>query len=170
MATTNIKYATAASLTMSSWSTDLLDTEFAGTNIVDNTGTTELFVDVLVGGSIQVHATTGPAAGKTFNIYVYGQYSDTATDIGGAIGALFGATEDAEQTSGTDIEELNLVLLKVVATEAVNKTYHWGPVSIANAFGGTMPKKWGLIGYNNTGGALGGLATAEYIGVEYETA
>jgi hypothetical protein len=35
----------------------------------------------------------------------------------------------------------------------------WGPFSIAQAFGGVMPRKWGIVLYNGTGAALNATQT-----------
>ncbi|KKL52593.1 hypothetical protein LCGC14_2283920, partial [marine sediment metagenome] len=57
-----------------------------GLKIDDDTASTN-YVDVLLGGVLELDATT-PVAGDTMDIYICGQYSETATDMTGAIDAL----------------------------------------------------------------------------------
>lgn len=172
MAETKIKYAADAALTVTNWGTGLANGEYALSSVVDNSS--DLFLDALVGGTIAASTVTGGpiVAGDTFDVYVVAQYSDTATDIGGAIDALLGwGNEEAEDTA---FVKANLVLLASLHVQATTpdttQDLHFGPVGIAQLFGGIMPKKWGLILHNNSAATLGAGSDANYIGITYETA
>lgn len=171
MATTNIAYAADSALTVTNWSTGLAAGQYALSSVVDNSS--NLYIDALVGGDIAADTTTGTlAAGETFDIYVIAQYSDTATDIGGGIDALLGwGNEEAEDTA---FVKANMQLLTSIHLESTTpdttQDYHFGPIGIAQFFGGVMPKKWGLVLHNNTGATLGSGSSANYIGIEYTTA
>jgi hypothetical protein len=53
-----------------------------------------------------------------------------------------------------------------------NKVYRWGPYSVANAFGGFMPSRWGVWIVHGTGVNLNATAANHevvYIPVRYES-
>lgn len=166
---TTITHAADAALTITNWGTGLAAGQFALSSVVDND--TTAYVDVLVGGGIAFNTDTGTiVAGDTYDIYVLAQYSDTATDIGGGIDALLGwGNEEAEDTSWI---KNNLILLTSVspqsATPDTTQIAHWGPIGLAQFFGGVMPKDWGLALHNNTtDSTLGAGSTANFIGITY---
>jgi hypothetical protein len=123
------------------------------------------YVDMLIGGTVVSGAGT---ANATFNIYAAATHSDTASDIGGAIGGLIPLTSVAV-TDGTEFISENLILLAVVSIGAAPaaRTLHWGPVSIAAAYGGVMPNNISLLLHNDSGATSGAGATADYIGIQY---
>ena len=166
MAESKIKYASATNLTVTSWGTGLAAGQYGFSAIVDNT--TNLYMDALVGGLLEVGTTT-PAAGDTLDIYVYGMYDEaTSTALTGAIDALYAGT-DTEETEGTDFIIENMKFLTSVTAES-NVGFHWGPESIAQLFGGVMPPKWGLVLHNNGSATMAAGSLAEYIGITYTSA
>ena len=172
MAETKTKYGADVAITVTNWSTGLANGQFALSSVVDNE--TNLYMDVMVGGDIAFStATGGPiVAGDTMDIYIAAQYSDTATDIGGAIAGLLGwGNEEAEDTA---FVKANLTLLDSVSPQATTpdttQDLHFGPIAIAQFFGGVVPKKWGLILHNNTAATLGSGSTANYFGITYTSA
>ena len=166
MAILTTTYAADAALAVTAWTTTLAAGETATSAIFANGSTN--YVDVLIGGALALDATT-PVAGDTMDIYISGQYSDTATDMGGAIDALYGA--GGEEVVDTSFVRANLTLLAVVSVEATTpataQTYHWGPVSVAAAFGGVMPKNFMLALHNNTAGAIAAGCDVNTIGITY---
>jgi hypothetical protein len=63
-------------------------------------------------------------------------------------------------------------LLDLITLPTSAGIYTFGPCSIANAWGGTMPRKWGVWLFNNgTGAALDATAgnfVAQYTPVKYQ--
>ena len=170
MATTNIAYAADEAIAVTAWGTGLAATQYASSAMFDNT--TNKYVDVLVGGILELDATT-PVAGDTLDIYVSGNYQTaTATDMGGGIDALFDAA--TEEVADTAFNPLNLTFLTSVAVEATTPAtaqgYHFGPVSIAAAFGGTMPQKFFLVLHNNTAGTMAAGSNVNAVGITYTSA
>lgn len=159
MATTNIAYASAGTITITQ--TSLANASWRQSTVVDNT--TNLYVDALVGGSIQVG--TSPTSGEWIGIYAYGTYDGTNYTAGCS-------GSDAAYTA--DGEEGLLKLLTVITVDATSdQDYVWGPVSVAAAFGGVMPSKWGIVVRNETDvttNATGTNNEAQYIGITYTTA
>ena len=119
--------------------------------------------DILVGGFVSITSGT-IVAGDTVNVYVTGQYSDTATDMGGGINT--GLAADTLITDETDFMKANLTLLAVISLEAgaVAQDYHWGPVAVAGAFGGVLPENVMFVYENDSAGATDDI-TIDYVTV-----
>lgn len=170
MAETKMKYGGDVALAVTAWVTSLLTQEWATSAIFDNTAS--LFMDVEVGGIIEGDTVTGIiAAGESFDIYILGQFSETATDMGGGINALLDAA--AEQVEDVDFVKANLTLLVSLLVEPtapdVDQGYTFGPIGIAQFFGGVMPKFCMLLLHNNTGASLGPGSAVNTRGITYDT-
>lgn len=123
---------------------------------IDNT--TNLFLDAEVYLALKLQAGT-PASDKTINVYAYGSmdgtnYTDNAT----------GSDAGVTLRSPT-----NLRLLASIATpDAGALTYKYVIGSVAAAFGGVLPPKWGIVVENRTNitfDATGGNHTTQYRGI-----
>ncbi len=107
---------------------------------VDN-GTNN-FIDALVGGIV----TTGTTpTGTKINVYAYGAVGDATQYSGSATGS------DAAYGSGTGQIKENLFLVGVITVDATGEAYEVGPFSVASAFEGVLPVKWGVVFENLTG-------------------
>lgn len=157
MATRKIAYSAATAITLTQ--TSLASGGWRQGTAVDNSS--NLYLDCLVGGSTQIGAVT---VNGTIEIYAYGSWDGTLYTAG-----LTGT--DGTITWGTSSGVLgynDLVPLGVANTEGTddNDDRPWGPFSIAAAFGGRVPQKWGIVIKNNTGLALH--ATGTNNAVKYE--
>lgn len=159
MATISMNYSTAQTVTITL--TSLGDGAWRQSASVDN-GTNK-YIDAHLGGSIQVGTT--PTDGTTIDVYAYGTYDGT-NFTGGASGS------DAAYTA--DGEEDELRLIQVITVDATSdQDYVFGPISIAQAFGGVLPETWGIIVENNTGAALNATGTnneIQFFGIKYDSA
>jgi hypothetical protein len=167
MTTTTINYVSVDTITITQ--TSLADGGYRSSAAVDNT--TNKYMDALVGGLTQIGAV---AADGTFSVYAYGSFDGTNYTAGldGADGTITWGTTPS--TTGAD-GYLNLPLLGTVSVDTAedNKDVRWGPFSIAAAFGGVMPKKWGIVIKNSTGisfHATGTNNTVKFQGVKYDAA
>jgi len=169
MATVNVAYAAQAALTVTAWTTTLAAGEFATSAIYDNTS--NLYVDVLLGGGLAT-AGTSAAAGETMDVYIVPIYNTvTDTDAQGAIGAALGAGgEEAEDVAfvKANMKLLESVNLEVTAPTTA-QTYHWGTKSVVAALG-HMPPRFMLMLHNNTGAAMAAGCDVNTIGVTYTSA
>jgi hypothetical protein len=86
------------------------------------------------------NSSSGPAI-----IYAYGSTDDNTSYSGGASGS--------DASYSTDASPPNLVYLGTVNVSS-SAAVQSQPFSIARAFGGVVPKYWGIVVYNVTGGAL----------------
>ena len=172
MAVTKITYAADAAVTVTTWGTGLANGEFAVSAVIDNSSS--LYVDAYIGGDIAVStATGGPiVAGDSMDLYVIGQYSDTSTDLTGAIAALLGyGNEEAVDVAFIKANLKLVVSIQVqIATPDTTEDLHYGPEGIAQHFGGVMPKKWAIILHNNTAATLGSGSNLNVVGITYTTA
>lgn len=166
MATANIAYAAAASVTITV--TSLADGGYRESTAVDNSS--NKYVDALVGGKVQIGAV---GADGTFSIFAYGSYDGTEYTAGvtGSDGTITWGTTG---TTGVD-GYLNLPLLGVVSVDTTddNDDVRWGPFSVAQAFGGVLPTKWGVIIKNSTGTAFHATGTnneCQFQGITYTIA
>lgn len=169
MATVNVAYASAASITM-----DLANlasssgfTSGRESNEIDNT--TNKYMDCLVKGRISVGTT--PTVNTVIAVYVWGSDVSLATV---SIDVLDGV-DSAESLTNTGI----LNALRWGASVAVPATtsdiaYEILPFSVASRFGGIIPKFWGLYVAHSTGVNLRNTAvntnSLEYVGITYTVA
>lgn len=135
-------YGADAAITITSLNS-LANNGAAGGLAVDNS--TTLAEDALVSAVIATGASVGATANANIAvIYAYGS-TDGTNYSDGVTGA------DAAQTLTSPP---NLRTIGVVATPAASTTYRGGPFSVARAFGGVLPKKWGIVVVNGSGGAF----------------
>lgn len=127
---------------------------------LDNSATLDA-IDVMVGGKFTTGTT--PTTGRQIEVWAYGCYDGTEFS-GSATGSDANLTPD---------EKTNMRLLTIIPTVATSdKAYKWGPFSIAQAFGGSMPVKFGVFVVHNTGvnpNGTGGNHEVVYTTVKYES-
>lgn len=114
------------------------------------TDTTKNVVDTQVRVTVTVGAIT-PSASTVINIYAYGSI-DGATWPGGASGAeVIDGTDKALTVSslGNGLRFLGQLLAHTASIAHTSE-----PFSIASAFGGVVPQKWGVVIQNQTAVAL----------------
>jgi hypothetical protein len=126
---------------------------------VDNSSA--LAVDAHVGGTLITTATT--TANTQIQVWAFGSFDGTVYSAG-ASGSDAGFTPD---TGAKNLMKL-LTVIPNITTTAV--TYVWGPFSVAQAFGGTMPIKWGIYYVQNTGTSIAAGCSTKYETVKYQSA
>lgn len=114
--------------------------------VIDNSS--NLFVDALVQLQIRT-GSSGVSATGSVNIYAYATVDGGTTYTDPATGSNAGVTLPA-----ADLR--NVKLIGVMYLIANSTTYKSAPLSVAQAFGGILPEKWGIIIENKTGAALSG--------------
>lgn len=169
MTTTTIKYSYASEVAITC-GLDGLDTQTAQqSTVVDNT--TNRYLDALV--QLVLQTTSGTLATVAPCVYVYayawseGQgshYTDNCTGSDGSF-ALPGNNERVSLPS-------NLKTVQAIPYNvAANTVMYSQSFSIAAAFNGILPPKWGIVVYNRTGLVLSGTLgqqvnnIASYVGV-----
>lgn len=167
MATSNIAYGTTTAIAVTS-ADSLGDGSWCSSALVDNSSS--LNIDAVVGGSLQIGT---PTADGSIDIYVAGSWDGTEFTAGVDAGdaAITWGTTGSTHVNG----EFDLPLLASVSVAGTddNNDVVFGPFSIAQAFGGTMPKEFCIVIENNTGAALHATGTnnhLEYTGITYTSA
>lgn len=113
-------------------------------NSVDNNS--NLFRDAMVMVKVKNHATSAPTGDKAVYFYVWG-----TVDVAGSLFPDQVTGSDAAITidNPTHLKPLGTVLFTAAA-----QTKKAGPWSVAAAFGGRLPQKWGIVADNRTGFTL----------------
>lgn len=157
-------YGTASDLTITLASLASDTNLLAGRESAAVDNTTTLGLDWLVSGKIT--SGTSPTAARQIEVWAVGSWDGTSWPD------VFDGTESAETVTSSDIKNSICRLVAVMATSATsNVAYHFGPVSIASAFGGVVPPKFVLFAVHNTGVALNATAGNHQIRLQptYET-
>jgi len=160
MADIKSKYGTSGqtiSITINSLTNDAKRESTA----VDNGA--DCYLDALVQLRIATNTTAASTEDKCVYVYAYGttdggtNYSGNASGSDGAFGADPQALE-------------NCRLIGVIYAPAQNKIYESDLMSVASAFGGLLPARWGIIVHNKTGQTLkSGDCSAFYQGIHTQS-
>lgn len=124
---------------------------------IDNI-TTNHYVDAMVYvKGIAGHASTAPTVGQYIGLWVWGSKESLATT---AIDTLDGT--DSAETLGhvAVLNSLKLAAAPAVTVATAGLVYYIQPFSVAQLFGGIMPKFWGLYLAHNHTGALAAAQSA----------
>ena len=168
MATVTPNYAASATVTIGLATTPLASstTVVREGTVIDNT--TNKYDDALLSGKITVGTT--PTSGTPIYVYVYAILDDTPTYPD----TLAGSDADRTLTSvGVGQGFLKVAAVLNVDSTTSNRAYAFGPIAVAQFFGGVLPLKWGVAVSNQSGVALNstaGLHFIKYIGVKYDVA
>ena len=122
------------------WQSDLFD------------NTTTLAVDVLIGGSVTCGTT--PTTSTYIFVYVWAEIAPGGPVRPDSFGTA--AATRSVTTDGTSANFLRLAAGMQVDSSASIRAYWFGPVSVAQLFGGTLPSKWGFWIVHNSGVNLNG--------------
>lgn len=147
----NIKYSSNTQITMDLSALAASATFIAGveSNEIDN-ATTNKYIDAIVRGLFVVGTT--PTLPCQFNVYVWG----ADTSLGTTPIDVLDGTSSAETLTNTTVlnSALKLAAAPPVLVNTSNISYYVSPFSVAQLFGGIMPKFWGLFCAHNMTAAL----------------
>lgn len=129
--------------------------------VQDNSST--LYLDALVQVVVDM-ANTAPANSKALFVYAYAgletSYTNPASGSEGTI-TLVDITANAQ----------NLKLIGTIPYTTADEVIESSPMSVAAAFGGVLPTKWGVVIMNHTGAAIAASGnTVKWTGIYYNTA
>lgn len=147
MADVKLFYGTASdvTITLASLASDTNLLTGRESTAIDNTSS--LVLDYLVSGKIT--AGTSPTASRSIEVWAVGSWDGTNWPD------VFDGTESAETITSADIKASVCRFVAAMATSSTsNVTYHFGPVSLAAAFGGVLPPKVVVFVTHSTGVAL----------------
>lgn len=160
MADRKIAYGSSAALTITLASLASSAALVAGRESTAVSNTTALSLDVLLTGKITVGTT--PTINTSIEVWAYGSHNDTPD-----YPDVLDGTDSAETLMSAGIKRgaLKHIVTLDVDSATSDRTYPFGPVSLASRFGGTLPKNWGVFVTQNTGVALN--ATGSNHAIEY---
>ena len=163
--TTTYSANTAITFDISSLGTSA--TFVAGRESTQIDNTTNKYVDVIVDvKGITGHASTAPTIGQYIGLWVWGSDVSLATT---AIDVLDG-TDSAETLGHVSVlNSLRLAAAPAVTVATSSLVYYIQPFSVAQLFGGIMPKFWGLYLAHNHANALAASQSGlfQYSGITY---
>ena len=155
--------STDLTITLASLATGAAGVYTAGqeSDAVDNTTNADL--DHLLSGIITTGTT--PTASRVINVYAYANLS-SASGTPAYPDVLDGADSAETFTSANVMNAAVRLVASMTVDSTSNRAYYFGPVSIANLFGGSLPKFWGVYVAHDTAVALN--ATAGNHKLSYE--
>lgn len=151
MADLKLAYGTASdvTITLASLASDTNLLTGRESDVIDNTSL--LVLDYLVSGKIT--AGTSPTASRSIEVWAVGSWDGTNWPD------VFDGTESAETITSADIKASVCRFVAAMATaNTSDRAYHFGPVSLAAAFGGVLPPKIVLFVTHSTAVALNATA------------
>jgi hypothetical protein len=159
---TKLIYGTVVSLTVTALN-GLASSATAGWQSAVQDNTSNLYLDALVQVIVDM-ANTAPANSKALFVYAYAgletSYTNPASGSEGTI-TLVDITANAQ----------NLKLLGTIPYTTADEVIESAPFSVAAAFGGVLPPKWGIVIINHTGAAIAPSGnTVKWTPVYYNTA
>lgn len=170
MSTVTINYAASATITIAPENVASSSTFVAGVESTAVDNSTNKYVDALVTGKWT--SGTTPTANTTVCIYAYGQQDDSPTYQGD--GNIDGTSSaETQNSAGVMAGALRLLGTLSVDTNTSNREYYLAPTSVAQAFGGILPQRWGLFISHNTGvnsNSTAGNHVWKYQGIKYDVA
>ena len=168
MVAQTINYAASATITISPENVATSSTFLAGveSNVIDNTS--NKYVDALLAGTW----TAGTTPTINTNVYVYVL---AIRDDAPYYPDVFDGTASAETVTAAGVGAGFLKLAGILYVDATtsNRVYDFGPVSVAQLFGGIMPPKWEIFITHNTGAnsnSTAGNHVWKYTGIKYDIA
>jgi hypothetical protein len=152
MADLKLAYGTAAdvTITLAALPSDTSLLTGRESAFIDNAVSTAGHLDYLVSGRITTG--TGPTTGRSIEVWAVGSWDGTNWPD------VFDGTDSAETTSAEIKPSVCRFIAAIATTATADRAYHFGPVSLASAFGGTLPPRFVLFVTHSTGANLNGTA------------
>ena len=153
-----LNYGSTQSLACTSFNSAANSTTDLRSSAAATTSTSNNIVDAMVQVKITGPATHTASASTIVSVFAYGSLSG---DTGWYSGASTGTVETVDgsdkaitvSANGNNLRFLGTILLHTT-TAGTSIVYQSQPMSIAAAFGGLMPRKWGIVIQNQAGAAL----------------
>lgn len=153
-----LNYGSTTSISCTSFNNLANSTTALASSAAATTSTSNNIVDAMVQVKLTSPATMTASASTIVSIFAYGSLSG---DAGWYAGASTGTIETVDgsdkaitvSANGNNLRFLGTVLMHTT-TAGTSIVYQSEPMSIAAAFGGIMPRKWGIVIMNQSGAAL----------------
>lgn len=169
MTTQTVNYGSQTAIALSIASLGSSSTFVAGRESDEIDNSSNKFVDAQVRGKVRVG--TSPTANTQILIYLWGSDESLTTD---PLDTLDGV-DSAETLTSVGVGAGFLKLAKALQVDSTtsDRDYFFGLDSVAQYFGGNLPKFWGVFLAHNTGvnlNSTGGNHEFFYTGIKYDFA
>lgn len=144
MADLKLAYGTASdvTITLASLASDTNLLAGRESTAVDNTSS--LVLDYLVSGKITAGTAPTNTGSKTIEVWAVGSWDGTNWP------SVFDGTDSDETVTSADIKASVCRFVAAMACDTTaDREYFFGPVSLASAFGGTLPPKFAFFVTHN---------------------
>jgi len=158
----NYPAASDVTITLASLASDT--NLLAGRESTELDNSSNLYLDYLVSGKITTG--TSPTTARSIQVFAVGSWDGTT------YGDCFDGTDSTETiTSANHKNSICRFIAEMATDNTSDRVYHFGPVSLAAAFGGVMPVKVVFFVVHNTAVALNSTAGNHQIRIQpyYET-
>ena len=158
----NYPAASDATITLASLASDT--NLLAGRESTELDNSSNLYLDYLISGKITTG--TSPTTARSIQVFAVGSWDGTTWPD------VFDGTDSTETITSANHKNSICRFIAEMATDATSdRVYHFGPVSLASAFGGVMPVKVVFFVVHNTAVALNSTAGNHQIRIQpyYET-
>ena len=164
MADVKMYYVSAsdATITLASLASDTNLLAGRESAAIDNSA--NLYLDYLVSGKVTTG--TSPTTARSIEVWAVGSWDGTNWPD------VFDGTDSAETITSANHKASICRFVASMSTDATSdRVYHFGPVSIASVFGGTVPPKFVIFVVHNTAVNLNATAGNHQIRIQpvYET-
>jgi hypothetical protein len=158
----NYPAASDATITLASLASDTNLLAGRESTALDNSS--NLYLDYLVSGKITTG--TSPTTARSIQVWAVGSWDGTTWPD------VFDGTDSTETITSANHKNSICRFIAEMATDATSdRVYHFGPVSLASAFGGVMPVKVVFFVVHNTAVNLNSTAGNHQVRIQpyYET-
>lgn len=156
MATISVNYPSSSTTSVTITSLNSLATNSAGvyTKVATSAAiaNSDNDIDHLLSGSIVVGA-SGLTANRTIAVYVVGALAESS-GLPSWPDTLDGNDDVDDFTSANVMAATAMAVASIVIDATGSRTYSFGPVSVAQAFGGYLPQHYIVCVAHDTGAAL----------------
>lgn len=165
MADVKLNYPAASDVTITLASLGSDTNLLAGRESTAIDNTSNLYLDYLLSGKIRTG--TSPTTAKSIQVWLIGSW-----DNGTNWPDVFDGTDSAETITSANHKNAICRFVADMTTDATSdRDYHFGPVSVAAAFGGVVPAKFVVWVVHNTAVALNATGSNHQIRIQpvYQT-
>lgn len=164
MADVKANYPSASDITITLASLASDTNLLAGRESTALDNSSNLYLDYLISGKITTG--TSPTTARSIQVWAVGSWDGTTWPD------VFDGTDSTETITSANHKNSICRFIAEMATDATSdRTYHFGPVSLASAFGGVLPVKVVFFVTHNTAVNLNSTAGNHQIRIQpyYET-
>jgi hypothetical protein len=147
----NLAYAGSGAITFTSLNSLASDTSLlAGASSLAISNATNKYLDDMISGFVKNNTGSAPTVSKEIDVYLYGSYDDTPTYPDTIAG-----TDAAKTITTSNILASGLAPFgSAIVAATTSQVNAFRGKSVSGAFGGILPKNYGLFIVHNSGQAI----------------